>query len=117
MSLLLVAFLLLLAVRGLWVPVDAASGFGIPLADSLDAFYLRVKADRDLGSALAVGALLWLGERRALGALVLALTIEPIFDAGLLIGDPRGKLAYALAVHGSAAVYGLFLSWRLLRKA
>lgn len=117
MSALLVVFLLILAAGGLFGPVAAASGFGIPLADPLDAFYLRVKGDRDLACALTVGALLWLGERRALGLLVAALTIAPIFDAGLLLTDPRGQPVYALAVHGSAALYGVFLSWRLLRKA
>jgi len=116
MTVLLVAFLLLLAAGGFLWPEAAAIGFGIPLVDPLDAFYLRVKGDRDLGAALAVGALLWLGERRALGVLLSAFTIEPICDAILLISDPRGQLAHALLVHGSAAVYCVLLSWRLLRK-
>jgi hypothetical protein len=116
MSVLLVAFLLYLAAGGFLWPVAAADGFGIPLVDPLDAFFLRVKGDRDLGAALAVGALLWIRDRRALGTLLLAFTIEPICDAMLLISDPRGRLAHALVVHGSAAVYCAFLSWRLLRK-
>jgi hypothetical protein len=114
-SVLLVFFLLLLAAGALLVPIAAASGFGIPLVDPLDAFYVRVRGDRDLAGALALGVLLWLGQRRALGVWVGALTIEPIIDACLVIADPRGQLAYALAVHGSAAIYGLVLSWRLLR--
>jgi len=116
MTVALVLFLLLLAALGTFVPVDAASGFGIPLADPLDAFYLRIKGDRDLGSALAVGALLWLGDRRALGAVILAMTIEPILDASLIIADPRGHLVQALTVHGSAVVYCMLLAWRLLRR-
>ena len=116
MSVLLILFLLWLAVVAFWNPVPGATGFGIPLLDPLDAFYMRVKGDRDLGSALAVAALLWLGDRRALGALVLALTVEPILDCFLVASDPRGQLSYALTIHGSAAVYGLLLSWRLLRK-
>lgn len=116
MTLLLAAFLLLLAANAFFAPIHNASGFGIPLADPLDAFYFRVKGDRDLAFGAAVLALLCLRERRALGWLVAAATLAPICDAFLSIADPRGHLGYALAVHGSAALYGALLSWRLLRR-
>lgn len=117
LSLVLALFLLLLAALALFVPIDAAAGFGIALAHPLDAFYLRVKGDRDLASAVVVIALLVLGERRALGAFVAAATIEPICDMFLSIADARGHVGYALAIHGSAALYCMLLSWRLLRKS
>jgi len=116
-SLLLVLFLLFLAVNAFFQPIAAASGFGVPLVDALDAFYLLVKSDRDLGSALALSALLWLGHRRALGLAVAGLSIEPIMDACLVSADSRGSVTYALAIHGSAALYAVFLSWRLLRRS
>lgn len=117
MTALLVAFLLLLTASALFAPVASATGFGIPLANPLDAFYFRVKGDRDLATAIAIIALACLRERRALGWLIAASTLEPIFDACLSIADARGHLGYALAVHGSAALYGAVLSWRLLRRS
>lgn len=116
-SLLLVLFLLFLAANTLYQPIAAASGFGVPLVDARDAFYLLVKSDRDLGSALALCALLWLSHRRAMGLAVAGMSIEPIMDACLVSTDPRGSLTYALAIHGSAALYTVFLSWRLLRRS
>jgi Domain of unknown function (DUF4267) len=117
MIVLLASFLLVLAASAFFNPVASATGFGIPLANPLDAFYFRVKGDRDLASALAMIALTFLRERRALGWLIAAATLEPIFDALLSIGDARGHVGYALAVHGSAALYGAVLSWRLLRRS
>jgi hypothetical protein len=116
MTLLLLAFLLILAASAFFSPVASATGFGIPLANPLDAFYFRIKGDRDLATAVAIVALGCLRERRALGWLVAACTLEPIFDACLSIADGRGHVGYALAVHGSAALYSIVLSWRLLRR-
>jgi hypothetical protein len=112
----LILFLALLAFRGFWVPLDAARGFGIPLAHSADAFYLHVKADRDLSTAVALTLLLVLRQRRALAAFVAAALVQPICDAALVISDPRGDLAYALAVHGSAVLYGMLLLAVLVRR-
>jgi hypothetical protein len=113
---LLVLFLLLLAVRAGLQPVDAATGFGVPLDSALDGFYLRVKGDRDLACALMIAALLWLGERRALGVVVAAATLEPIADCALVIARAPSQLGYALAIHGSAALYAVVLSFLLLRQ-
>lgn len=116
----LAAFLVLLAVRGFLDPIAAAHGFGIDLAAPADAFYLHIKADRDLTlAAILVGLMVY---RRAapLALFVAAGCIAPVLDCAFVAHDPRGHAGYALAVHGSAAAYGaitLWLLWRAHRRA
>jgi len=74
----LALFLFWLAYRAGFEPAAAASSFGVAVRDPADLFYVFVKADRDLASALAVLALLVYGDRRALGLLIAAATVEPI---------------------------------------
>jgi hypothetical protein len=114
----LVAFLLLLAVGGFFDPLGAAHGFGIDLAAPADAFYLHVKGDRDLALALTLLALLVYRRPAPLALFVAAACIAPVIDASLVASDPRGHVGYALAVHGSAAAYGIVtaaLLWRAAR--
>ncbi len=65
-------FILLLAARGLFVPAAAARGFGIPIENPADLFYLHVKGDRDLSTALITAALL---AAISVGLSVLALVV------------------------------------------
>ena len=109
-------FLLFLAVRGFVAPAEAARGFGIAVVDPADLFYLRVKGDRDLFSAAALFLLMALRERRALGAFVGVATLQPFCDLWLSLADARGHAGYALAVHGSAALYCAGLAALLLRR-
>jgi hypothetical protein len=116
----LAAFLLLLAVLGALDPLSAAHGFGFDLAAPADAFYLHVKADRDL-TLFAVLVALAIYRRPAPLALVVAVAcIAPVIDAALVSTAPHGGLGYALGVHGSAAAYGVVtaaLLWRAHRRA
>ena len=116
MTALLVAFLLLLAVRAFTVPAAAATGFGISVNDAADLFYVRVKGDRDLASALSLALLLALRQRMALAAFVGAAMVQPLCDLLLSVADERGRVGYALAVHGSAFVYCVVLVAVLLRR-
>ncbi|HEU4730087.1 MAG TPA: DUF4267 domain-containing protein [Kofleriaceae bacterium] len=116
----LAAFLLSLAVLGLFDPVGAAHGFGIDLAAPADAFYLHIKADRDLTLTAILVCLIVYGRAAPLALFVAAACIAPVFDGALVAHDPRGHAGYALAVHGSAAAYGvitLWLLWRAHRRA
>jgi hypothetical protein len=114
---LLAAFLLLLAVVGALDPVGAAHGFGVDLVAPADAFYIHVKADRDL-ALFAVLVALTIYRRPAPLALFTAATcIAPVVDCTLVA--LHGRLGYALAVHGSAAAYGMVtaaLLWRAHRR-
>jgi uncharacterized protein DUF4267 len=116
LALVLGLFLLFLALRGFVAPAEAARGFGIPIVDLADLFYLRVKADRDLFSAAAVFVLLARRERRALGAFMGVATLQPLCDLVLSLTDARGQAGYALAVHGSTVLYCVGLAALLLRK-
>jgi hypothetical protein len=109
-------FLLFLAVRGFMAPAEAGRGFGIPVADSTDLFYLRVKADRDLSSAAVIFLLIALGERRALGAFIGVAAVQPVCDLILSLADARGHAGYAFPVHASAAFYCVVLAALLLRR-
>jgi len=107
MTALLGAFMVFLAIRGTTDPVSAAHGFGVDLAAPADAFYLYVKADRDLAIAAAIFGLL--AYRRATPLLIVvgSLLLAPLGDA-ILVTAHHG-FGYAMAVHGSAIGYGLLL--------
>ena len=107
-------FMLFLGVRGLWLPVQAAQSFGLPLLDG-DAHWLRVKAGRDLSIGLAIAMLMGLRMRSALGMFLLAGGIIPVLDCIISCASPSGDVAYALAVHGGAAVFTFGLGALLLR--
>ncbi|WP_439661244.1 DUF4267 domain-containing protein [Lentzea sp. HUAS TT2] len=89
----------------------AASGFGI--VDP--AGYYVVKGVRDIAYALTALILLLMGQRRALGWVVLADSIIPIGDCIAVITH-GGTVGYALMVHGSAAVLVLLTAGLLLRE-
>ncbi|MCP2246957.1 DUF4267 domain-containing protein [Lentzea aerocolonigenes] len=89
----------------------SAAGFGI--VDP--AGYYVVKGVRDLAYALTALILLVMKQRRALGWVVLADAIIPIGDC-LAVMTHGGTVAYALMVHGSAAVLVLLTAWLLLRE-
>src|SRR5437868_3297649 len=115
----LAAFLVLLAARAFFDPIGAAHGFGVDLAAPADAFYLHVKADRDLALFAVLVALAIYRRPAPLALFVAATCIAPVIDVTLVALDPHGSLGYALAVHGSAVVYGVVtaaLLWRAHRR-
>ncbi|QSQ18272.1 DUF4267 domain-containing protein [Myxococcus landrumensis] len=113
-TLLLGAFLLFLSLRGALDPISAARGFGLTDSGSEVIPWLYVKAGRDLGLALAMFALVAIRQRKAAGVFVLATIVMPTVDA-LTVMHGGASLAFALAVHGSAVVYGIVLAAALLR--
>jgi hypothetical protein len=115
LSWLLAAFMLFLGMRGLFTPISAATGFGFPLENAADAFYLQIKGDRDLGIGIAFVLLLLLKQRRAFTAVVAASTVMPLLDCAFVLAGGRVSSAYALSVHGSALVYGVLLIALLVR--
>jgi len=116
MAAILALFMLFLAFRGFFVPDGAAAAFGVPIADPGDLFYLRVKGDRDLSTALALVGLLALRRPLPLAIFVAAAIVQPLFDCFLVLSDSRGSVVQALSVHASAAVYVLVLSLLLFRE-
>lgn len=110
----LASFMLFLGLRAHLDPLGAASGFGLPDASPSILPWLHVKGGRDLGIGLMLVALLLARQRRALGLLIVASVVMPVTDATVIIGQGT-SVAYALGVHGSAALYGLLLGSWLLR--
>ncbi|MFJ6671595.1 DUF4267 domain-containing protein [Actinosynnema sp. NPDC091369] len=90
----------------------AAAGFGINPWPENDGYFV-VKGVRDLAYALTALVLLLLRHRRALGWVVLVDAIIPIGDFFAVVTN-GGTVAYALAVHGSAAVLVLIVAASLL---
>lgn len=113
-TLLLGAFMLFLSLNAARDPIIAARGFGLPDSGSEVIPLMYVKAGRDLGLALAMFALVAIRQRQAAGVFVLACVVMPTVDA-LTVMHGGASLAFALAVHGSAALYGVVLAAALLR--
>jgi len=111
---LLAAFLLFLGIRGFLAPEAAARGFGIPLAAAADAVYIHIKAGRDLGIGAMLIALMISGRRGPLAGVIAASLIMPLNDCLHVMA--AGRVGYALAIHGSAVVYGLVVLWVLRRR-
>lgn len=109
-------FLAYLGVNGLVQPAAAASGFGLPLKDSADRDYVRVKADRDLVAGLTIFALLAFKLRRASQVLFLAEAIAPLIDAALVATTPKLSTAAKLKklpIHLGAFAYMLLTIFTL----
>jgi hypothetical protein len=104
-----------LGVIGLVRPRTAAEAYGLPLRDPRDFPFVRVKAARDLAAGLAALTLLTMGERRALGAYLVASTLIPALDALLVLLTGTRK-PWQVAMHGGTAVLVLPLGAALIRR-
>lgn len=105
--------IIFIGVRFLFAPDIAARAFGIPLADPQDMAFLFVKGIRDIVSGLLFLALLWSGDRRLTGALLLIATLIPIADGAIVLWFTGWKPV--LAIHWGTALYMLLVSFALLR--
>ncbi|MBN6036823.1 DUF4267 domain-containing protein [Amycolatopsis sp. 195334CR] len=85
----------------LLAPVDAAAGYGVA-APGDEGAYFSVKGIRDIASGLVVLTLLALGQRRALGWVLLAMTIIPLTD-GFIVLSHGGSAVSAFGWHFSTA--------------
>lgn len=74
-----------IGVRFLFVPEIAARAFGILLTDNQDVAFLFVKGACDIVSGLLFMALLWSGQRRIIGSLLLIATLIPISDGAIVL--------------------------------
>jgi hypothetical protein len=111
----LIAFVFLLSALAAFDPVAAADGFGMPVTSPDALPWLHIKAGRDLGVGLILLTVLLQHQRRVFGAITLVSTVIPLVDALSVTSNGAHSVGYALAVHGSAALYGLLLGTWLLR--
>jgi hypothetical protein len=84
------------------------AGFGFSAVSLGEA-----KGVRDIGSGLVMLALLWAGQRRALGAALLAFAFIPGCDAAIVLLN-GGPPAIAFGVHATTACVLLLLAGLLL---
>ena len=112
---LIAAGIIFIGARFLIAPRVAAAGYGV-LPDvnqpSVRA-YLSVKGVRDIASGLIVIILLLAGETHLLGWVMLAATIIPLGDAGIVLRS-GGPKSIVYGVHGSTAAVMLATTALLL---
>ncbi|KAF2111962.1 hypothetical protein BDV96DRAFT_649330 [Lophiotrema nucula] len=80
-------------VRGFANPQALADTFGLPNATKDEVVFVQSSTGRNLAAALFVWALVYMGERKALGVFLICWTWAGIADTKLLIEHPRGEKA------------------------
>ena len=102
---LVAAAIIVIGGRFLIAPRVAAAGYGVPvdLGQQATGAYLRVKGIRDIASGLFVFILMAAGATHLVGWVILAATIIPLADAGIVLGN-GGPKSIAFGVHGLTAV-------------
>lgn len=95
-------------------PLMAEAGFGISVPVNGNFSFHYIKGIRDLFTGITILGVLWTGERRALGVLLLAGTIVPVMDFCLVLHNPAyeaGKLIqHLVAIVMVLALGGYYLS-------
>ena len=98
-----------------WAP-QGAVGFGIPhipIQDPAFRAWLRVKGVRDMASGVGILILLAAGTPALLGGLMLALTLNPIGDAAIVLHS-KGPKSAAYGIHAATAAVMLIIAAVLL---
>jgi Domain of unknown function (DUF4267) len=109
------AGLVALGAYGLTRPKAAAESFGMSLRDPEDIPSWRPKAARDLTTGVIRLVLLALGEKRALGAYMVAGALIPALDA-LLVALSGSRKPCQVAMHSGTAGLVLAVGGALLRR-
>lgn len=100
--------LVFIGLRFLLSPLVAEAGFGISVPVTGNFSFHYIKGIRDLFTGIAIVGVLWTGERRALGVLLLAGTIVPVMDFCLVLHNPAYEVS-KLIPHLVAIVMALVL--------
>jgi Domain of unknown function (DUF4267) len=110
-----VAFaIVFIGARFLFAPYGAAAGFGITVSpDAHWGAYLEAKAIRDIASGLFTAILIVNRSPHLLGWFMLAATLIPLTDAGIVMRH-GGTKAAAFGIHGTTAAVMLIISGLLL---
>jgi hypothetical protein len=112
---LIAAAIIFIGARFIVAPRAAAAGYGVlpDLGQPTTVAYLSIKGVRDIASGLFVIILMAAGATHLLGWVILAATIIPLADAGIVLGN-GGSKSIAWGVHGATAVVMLMTSALLL---
>jgi hypothetical protein len=112
---LIAAAIIFIGARFIVAPRAAAAGYGVlpDLGQPTTVAYLSIKGVRDIASGLFVIILMAAGATHLLGWVILAATIIPLADAGIVLNN-GGSKSIAWGVHGATAVVMLMTSALLL---
>lgn len=80
--------LVFIGLRFLFNPLVAEAAFGISVPVNGNFSFHYIKGIRDLFTGIAILGVLWTGERRAMGVLLLAGAIVPVMDFCLVLYNP-----------------------------
>lgn len=80
--------LVFIGLRFLFNPLAAEAAFGISVPVNGNFSFHYIKGIRDLFTGIAILGVLWTGERRAMGVLLLAGAIVPVMDFSLVLHNP-----------------------------
>ncbi|SEW25007.1 DUF4267 domain-containing protein [Chitinophaga arvensicola] len=94
--------------RFLLDPLGAETGFGISVPVNGNFSFHYIKGIRDLFTGIVILGVLWTGERRALGVVMLAGAMVPVVDFSLVLNYPA-HLTASLIPHLVAIVLALLL--------
>ncbi|WP_245665232.1 DUF4267 domain-containing protein [Nocardia sienata] len=104
LSLLGAAFILYIGISYLIAPESIATGFGLPEWPTGDAAaFMNLKGVRDTASGIMILALLAVGQRFALGVVMLVVALIPIGDMTTVLAY-HGSAAAAFGIHGLTAL-------------
>lgn len=118
LALLIAVGIIYIGINGIIHPAAAAAGYGMPLHDTNDFAFVRIKAVRDIVSGLLAIAFLLLKKRRELSVYILVATLIPIGDFLLVLLTGDHQILH-LAIHSGTAIYmiivGSLLYWQSIR--
>ncbi|WP_328390159.1 DUF4267 domain-containing protein [Nocardia sp. NBC_00416] len=110
------AFIFYIGISYLITPGIIVTGFGLPEWPTGDAAaFLNIKGVRDTVSGVVILALLALGQRFALGVVMLVIALIPVGDM-ITVLSHHGSAATAFAVHGLTAVLVALTGLLLIRE-
>ncbi|MFI2231963.1 DUF4267 domain-containing protein [Nocardia testacea] len=117
LSLIGASFILYIGINYLIAPESTATGFGLPAWPTGDAAaFMNLKGVRDTVSGILILALLALGQRFALGVVMLVVALIPIGDMATVLAYD-GSAAAAFGIHGLTALLVGITGLLLLRES
>ncbi len=96
-------------------PSSNAAGFGIPLTNSGDLPYGRIKGIRDIFSGIALLLLLFFKMRKAAALVFTAAIIIPATDCLIILATNGPSDIQHLLIHGLTALYMIVTSFLLFK--
>jgi hypothetical protein len=115
LTLLIAAGIIFVGGRFIVNPAAGAAGFGIPLSNTVDYAYGRIKGIRDIFSGLVLLPLLFLRMRRAVAYVFTTAIIIPATDCLIVLATNGPTDIQHMLIHGGTAVFMVVISVLLFR--